>query len=63
MWQPLDVVEAVRHRAGAWGVLWAGVSSPFRFTFGWLRLLPVFYAGATGGDGVPVPARPGTLAR
>lgn len=38
----LDVVEAVRHREGAWGVLWAGVSSPFRFTFGWLRLLPVF---------------------
>jgi len=36
----LDVVEAVRHRAGAWGVLWAGVSSPFRYTFGWLKLLP-----------------------
>ena len=38
----LDVVEAVRHRAGAWGVVWAGVSSPFRYTFGWLRLLPTF---------------------
>jgi membrane protein YdbS with pleckstrin-like domain len=38
----LDVVEAVRHRAGAWRVLWAGVSSPFRYTFGWLRLLPTF---------------------
>ncbi|MFF3064875.1 hypothetical protein ACFVQ3_09970 [Oerskovia sp. NPDC057915] len=38
----LDVVEAVRHHAGAWGVLWAGVSSPFRYTFGWLRLLPTF---------------------
>ncbi len=37
----LDVVEAVRHRAGAWNVLWAGVSAPFRYTFGWLRLLPV----------------------
>ncbi|QDW61304.1 hypothetical protein [Oerskovia sp. KBS0722] len=37
----LDVVGAVRGREGAWGVLWAGVSSPFRYTFGWLRLLPV----------------------
>lgn len=36
----LDVIEAVRHREGAWGVLWAGLTSPFRYTFGWLRLLP-----------------------
>lgn len=38
----LDVVRAVRGREGAWRALWAGVSSPFRYTFGWLRLLPTF---------------------
>ncbi|MFD6090534.1 hypothetical protein ACFWGN_00265 [Oerskovia sp. NPDC060338] len=37
-----DVVSAVRGREGAWGVLWAGASSPFRYAFGWLRVLPTF---------------------
>ncbi|MBD7950965.1 hypothetical protein [Oerskovia rustica] len=37
----LDVVRAARGREGAWRALWAGVSSPLRYTFGWLRLLPV----------------------
>lgn len=36
----LDVIEAVRHREGAWRVLWAGASSPFRYTFGIFRFLP-----------------------
>lgn len=36
----LDVVRAIRGREGAWRALWAGLSSPFRYTFGWLRLLP-----------------------
>lgn len=38
----LDVVRAIRGHEGAWRALWAGVSSPFRYTFGWLRVFPSF---------------------
>ncbi|MFE4464037.1 hypothetical protein ACFRCR_02855 [Oerskovia sp. NPDC056781] len=38
----VDVVRAVRGREGAWRALWAGVSSPFRYAFGWLRVFPTF---------------------
>ena len=38
----LDVASAVRGHEGVWRALWAGVSSPFRYTFGWLRVFPSF---------------------